>query len=67
MIQTSIPTGGKKSGSRVILQPMEGCGCTTDGSPSELTIAAISPMHDRALRLETLLAGKKQEMEHERT
>ena len=37
MIETSIQIGTKKIADRVVLQPMEGCDCNTDGSPSELT------------------------------
>ena len=38
MIQSSIKVGKKYSENRVVLQPMEGCDCNTDGSPSELTV-----------------------------
>lgn len=37
MIERSIQVGNKIIGNRVVLQPMEGCDCNTDGSPSELT------------------------------
>ena len=37
MIEKSIQIGKKKIDNRVVLQPMEGCDCNTDGSPSELT------------------------------
>ena len=30
--------GNRKFDNRVVLQPMEGCDCNTDGSPSELTV-----------------------------
>lgn len=38
MIDTPIQIGNKIFNNRVVLQPMEGCDCNTDGSPSELTI-----------------------------
>lgn len=38
MIKRSIHVGEKKIANRVVLQPMEGCDCNTDGSPSELTV-----------------------------
>lgn len=38
MIETPIQIGKIRIGNRVVLQPMEGCDCNTDGSPSELTI-----------------------------
>ena len=38
MIHHSIQIEKKKIDNRVVLQPMEGCDCNTDGSPSELTI-----------------------------
>ncbi len=38
MIENSITIGEKKICNRVVLQPMEGCDCNTDGSPSELTV-----------------------------
>lgn len=38
MIQNSIQVGTKIIHNRVVLQPMEGCDCNEDGSPSELTI-----------------------------
>ena len=37
MIENAIQIGKKTSYNRVVLQPMEGCDCNTDGSPSELT------------------------------
>ena len=37
MIQDSIVIGGVTFANRVVLQPMEGCDCNTDGSPSRLT------------------------------
>lgn len=37
MIQDSIQIGTRKIPNRVVLQPMEGCDCHEDGSPSELT------------------------------
>lgn len=38
MIENSIQIGEKAIYNRVVLQPMEGCDCNTDGSPSELTV-----------------------------
>ena len=38
MIKTAIQVGSKKIENRVVFQPMEGCDCNVDGSPSELTI-----------------------------
>lgn len=38
MIENAIQIGKKISYNRVVLQPMEGCDCNLDGSPSELTI-----------------------------
>ena len=38
MIHDPILVGGKRIPNRAVLQPMEGCDCLTDGSPSELTI-----------------------------
>lgn len=38
MIETSVKIGEKTICNRVVLQPMEGCDCNTDGSPSELTV-----------------------------
>ena len=37
MIENAIQIGKKTICNRVVLQPMEGCDCNTDGSPSELT------------------------------
>ncbi len=37
MIQNSIRIGGADIANRVVLQPMEGCDCNLDGSPSDLT------------------------------
>ncbi|MBQ8850550.1 MAG: flavin oxidoreductase/NADH oxidase [Clostridia bacterium] len=37
MIENSIQIGKKTIFNRVVLQPMEGCDCGIDGSPSELT------------------------------
>ena len=37
MIQNSIQVGRQTIQNRVVLQPMEGCDCNLDGSPSELT------------------------------
>ena len=37
MIENAIQIGEKTIYNRVVLQPMEGCDCNTDGSPSELT------------------------------
>ena len=39
MIEKAIQIGKKTSCNRVVLQPMEGCDCNADGSPSELTVA----------------------------
>ena len=39
MIENAIQIGGKTICNRVVLQPMEGCDCNMDGSPSELTVA----------------------------
>ena len=39
MIETPIKIGMTEICNRVVLQPMEGCDCNEDGSPSELTIA----------------------------
>ncbi|MBE6601762.1 MAG: flavin oxidoreductase/NADH oxidase [Ruminococcaceae bacterium] len=38
MIHNPIQIGKKRLENRVVLQPMEGCDCNTDGSPSELTV-----------------------------
>ena len=38
MINTPIKIGTVEICNRVVLQPMEGCDCNTDGSPSELTV-----------------------------
>ena len=38
MIKNSIIVGNKKIENRVVLQPMEGCDCNLDGSPSQLTV-----------------------------
>ena len=38
MIERSICVEQKNFGNRVVLQPMEGCDCNEDGSPSQLTI-----------------------------
>ena len=38
MIQRSIQVGVCTIPNRVVLQPMEGCDCHMDGSPSELTV-----------------------------
>ena len=38
MIETAVQIGVKTIPNRVVLQPMEGCDCNTDGSPSELTV-----------------------------
>ena len=35
----ALTIGGKSVYNRVVLQPMEGCDCNEDGSPSELTEA----------------------------
>ena len=39
MIHTSISVDALRIPNRVVLQPMEGCDCNLDGSPSELTVA----------------------------
>ena len=38
MMEKALIVGGVLFSNRVLLQPMEGCDCNTDGSPSELTI-----------------------------
>ncbi len=38
MINSKIQIGEKMIENRIVLQPMEGCDCNADGSPSELTI-----------------------------
>jgi len=38
MIKMPIKVGNTRICNRVVLQPMEGCDCNDDGSPSELTI-----------------------------
>ena len=38
MIKNAIQIGEKTICNRVVLQPMEGCDCNMDGSPSELTV-----------------------------
>ena len=38
MINSKIQIGEKMIENRIVLQPMEGCDCNVDGSPSELTI-----------------------------
>ena len=38
MIKNFVQVGAKKIENRVVLQPMEGCDCHTDGSPSALTV-----------------------------
>lgn len=38
MIETVLQICKKTICNRVVLQPMEGCDCNTDGSPSELTV-----------------------------
>ena len=38
MIDHPICIGTKTISNRVVLQPMEGCDCNTDGSPSDLTV-----------------------------
>ena len=37
MICSSLLVGGKTIPNRIVLQPMEGCDCEPDGSPSDLT------------------------------
>ncbi len=37
MIEGSFRIGNKEICNRIVLQPMEGCDCNADGSPSELT------------------------------
>ncbi len=39
MLEKGIRIGSKDISNRVVLQPMEGCDCLEDGSPSELTQA----------------------------
>ena len=39
MLNTPIKIDGVEFANRVVLQPMEGCDCNGDGSPSELTVA----------------------------
>ena len=39
ILNRPITVGAKTIPNRVVLQPMEGCDCNEDGSPSELTIA----------------------------
>ena len=38
MLNETVFIGGKEIANRVVLQPMEGCDCNEDGSPSELTV-----------------------------
>ena len=38
MIHSPISVGTQQIPNRVVLQPMEGCDCNTDGSPSALTV-----------------------------
>ena len=38
MIEKTIQIGKNKIANRVVLQPMEGCDCNMDGSPSDLTV-----------------------------
>ncbi len=38
MIEKTLQVGKVSFDNRLVLQPMEGCDCNTDGSPSELTI-----------------------------
>ena len=38
MIENAIQIGERMIDNRVVLQPMEGCDCHMDGSPSELTV-----------------------------
>ena len=38
MLNSSWELGGRVLANRVVFQPMEGCDCNTDGSPSKLTI-----------------------------
>lgn len=38
MMEKEMTVGGKTFSNRVLLQPMEGCDCHTDGSPGELTM-----------------------------
>lgn len=37
MLQTTTCVGSKEFPNRIVLQPMEGCDCNHDGSPSQLT------------------------------
>ncbi|MBQ7720426.1 MAG: flavin oxidoreductase/NADH oxidase, partial [Clostridia bacterium] len=39
MLEKGIRIGSRDIANRVVLQPMEGCDCLEDGSPSELTQA----------------------------
>lgn len=39
MLQKPLRIGNIKVANPVVLQPMEGCDCNTDGAPSELTVA----------------------------
>ncbi|MBP3396409.1 MAG: flavin oxidoreductase/NADH oxidase [Clostridia bacterium] len=39
MIHQTLQIGGKRLANRVVLQPMEGCDCNGDGSPTALTLA----------------------------
>jgi 2,4-dienoyl-CoA reductase-like NADH-dependent reductase (Old Yellow Enzyme family) len=39
MLKSNLSVGQIKLQNRVVLQPMEGCDCNVDGSPSDLTIA----------------------------
>ena len=47
MIENAIRIGEKTICNRVVLQPMEGCDCNEDGSPSELTVEK----YKKAIRL----------------
>lgn len=38
MIHQYVDVAGKRIENRVVLQPMEGCDCHTDGTPGELTV-----------------------------
>ncbi len=38
MIENPVQIGKKTIANRVVLQPMEGCDCNTDGAPSKLTV-----------------------------
>ena len=39
ILNSSIELLGRVIPNRVVFQPMEGCDCNTDGTPSDLTVA----------------------------